>query len=57
MKFFSEIARYLYFAILENESRTDNKMKHGRCGRIFVTFYPKSNVNGLRKIDKIHIRG
>ncbi len=39
---FVKIATYLNFAILENESNTDNKMKHGRSGRIFVTFYPKS---------------
>ena len=39
---FEKIAMFLNFAILENESSTDNKMKHGRFGRIFVTFYPKS---------------
>jgi hypothetical protein len=42
---FVKIATYLNFAILENESNTDNKMKHGRLGRIFVTFYPKSKGN------------
>ena len=44
---FVKIATYLNFAILENESNTDNKMKHGRFGRIFVTFYPKSKGNVL----------
>ena len=36
---------FLNFAILENESNTDNKMKHGRLGRIFVTFCRKSKEN------------
>ena len=42
---FVKIATFLNFAILENESNTDNKMKHGRFGKIFVTFYPKSKGN------------
>ena len=47
---FVKIATCLNFAILENKSNTDNKMKHGRFGRIFVTFYPKSKGNVSEKL-------
>ena len=46
---FEKIATYLNFAILENESKTDNKMKHRRFGRLFVTFYPKSKEESIRE--------
>ena len=38
---------YLNFAILENESNTDKKMKHGRSQKTFVTFSHKSKENVL----------
>ncbi|NRH20541.1 hypothetical protein HOO68_00645 [Candidatus Gracilibacteria bacterium] len=51
---FEKIAMFLNFAILENESNTDNKMKHGRFGRIFVTFYPKSKSKSIRDKGTYH---
>jgi len=54
---FVKIAMYLNFAILENESNTDNKIKHGRFGRIFVTFYPKSKEKWFQKPRLLHTPG
>ena len=48
-----KIATYLNFAILENESSTDNKMKHGRSGKVFVTFCRKSKFMDPEKDLKI----
>jgi len=43
-----KIAMFLNFAILENESKTDNKMKHGRSWKTFDTFGHKS-ISWFRK--------
>jgi hypothetical protein len=50
-----KIARYLNFAILENESNTDTKMKHRRYKRLLLLLVIKVKRNSIRKIE-IHTK-
>ena len=49
---FVKIARYLNFAILENESGTDNKMKHGRLKKLLVLLVIKVQKHISKFITK-----